>query len=79
MTDDLHTDGAAPTDAPVTAEPPGDVIADLPPRRLGIVAAVAVAVLVADQASKWWALNQLGDAYLCPGSKVLDAINNSLR
>jgi 2-oxoglutarate ferredoxin oxidoreductase subunit beta len=24
-------------------------------------------------------LNQLGDAYLCPGSKVLDAINNSLR
>jgi 2-oxoglutarate/2-oxoacid ferredoxin oxidoreductase subunit beta len=24
-------------------------------------------------------LNQLGDAYLCPGSKVLDAINDSLR
>ena len=61
MTEDLHTDGAAPTDAPVTAEPSGAVIADPPPRRLGIVAAVAVAVLVADQASKWWALNQLGD------------------
>ena len=24
-------------------------------------------------------LNQLGDAYLCPGSKALDALNASLR
>lgn len=32
-----------------------------PPRRLGIVAAVAVAVLIVDQLSKWWAINALDD------------------
>jgi signal peptidase II len=31
----------------------------LPPRRLEIVAAVGAAVLIADQVSKWWALNRL--------------------
>ncbi len=54
MTDDLHTD-----EAPPTVAVPGDAPADLPPRRLGLVASVAVAVLVADQASKWWAVNRL--------------------
>ncbi|WP_421119827.1 signal peptidase II [Aquihabitans daechungensis] len=61
MTDDLHTDGSAPADAPPTPEPAGTAAADPPHRRLGIVAAVGVAVLVADQASKWWAVSRLSD------------------
>ena len=32
---------------------------EAPPRRLGIVAAVAAGVLIVDQLSKWWALNEL--------------------
>jgi signal peptidase II len=52
MTDEPATITDAPVDAP--ADP-----TVVPPRRLGIVASVAVAVLVVDQASKWWALNRL--------------------
>jgi signal peptidase II len=32
---------------------------EAPPRRLGIVAAVAAGVLIVDQLTKWWALNEL--------------------
>jgi signal peptidase II len=71
MTDDLDTDDAAAVDAPpagaaAAAEAdgttaPAEVASALPPRRLGLVASVALVVLLADQASKWWALNRLGD------------------
>lgn len=54
MVDDLHTDAPAPLETADAAPP-------LPPRRLKIVAAVGAAVLIADQASKWWALNRLQD------------------
>ncbi|MGN6694057.1 MAG: signal peptidase II [Aquihabitans sp.] len=53
----------APEAADGSAGDAADVAADestpLPPRRLKIVAAVGAAVLIADQASKWWALNRL--------------------
>ncbi|HWJ61177.1 MAG TPA: signal peptidase II [Acidimicrobiales bacterium] len=70
MVDDLHTDEEAPS-APSDEQPEGgdpsegapvdDAPAAQPPRRLRIVGAVALAVLIADQASKWWAVNQLSD------------------
>jgi len=42
----------------------------LPPRRLGLVACVAVVVLVADQASKWWAINRLN------GGEIIDLVGS---
>lgn len=70
MVDDLHTDEEAPP-APTSDDEPGgddatgasadESTAALPPRRLGIVAAVGLGVLVLDQLTKWWALNQLSD------------------
>ena len=71
MVDDLHTEDEAPADVPGVPDASDDdaspdapdeaPAAAAPPRRLGIVAAVAVSVLVVDQASKWWALNRLSD------------------
>lgn len=49
------------SDPPPEAAAPGDASEVVPPRRLGIVFGVALAVLVADQASKWWALRRLSD------------------
>lgn len=78
MAEDLETDGAVTEDAPRAPEADGaapEVPASderaaepLPPRRFGIVAGVAVAVLVADQASKWWAINRLN------GGDVIDLV-----
>lgn len=53
--------------------------APLPPRRLKIVAAVAAAVLIADQASKWWALNRLdgGDIVEVIGSLRFNLFYNT--
>ena len=47
--------------------------AEAPPRRLGIVAAVAVSVLVLDQLTKWWALNELANGQIgyVPDRKAL--------
>ena len=74
MADDLHTDEdltsdvAAPDDAPADggADDASDTAASdrpadrpLPPRRLGTVLWVALLVVVADQATKWWAVNRL--------------------
>ena len=42
-------------------EPTDPVAATRPPRRLGVVAIVAVSVFVVDQLSKWWAINALDD------------------
>jgi signal peptidase II len=85
MSDDLDTEASAvAADAPEVAAAPesaadggtepgteataGD--AALPPRRLGLVASVALVVLVADQASKWWALNRLD------GGEVIDLVGS---
>ncbi len=55
-------DAVAPSDEDDgAAGPVGDGGADLPPRRLGTVAAVASLVLVLDQATKHWALQALQD------------------
>src|SRR5687768_6316059 len=70
MTDDLHTDGSAPADAPLTNDPTETTAADLPHRRLGIVASVAVAILLVDQASKWWAVSRLS------GGEVIDLVGS---
>lgn len=71
MADDLHTDEAPSSDAPEAPssdapaadapDAPEAAAPELPPRRLGLVAAVAFAVLLADQASKWWAVDRLSD------------------
>ena len=68
MTDDLHTDEHPPVDAQLvapddeagvsTAEPANEA-EPRPPRRLGIVFGVALAVLISDQLTKWWAVNYL--------------------
>ena len=68
MTDDLHTDEHPPVDAQLdapddeagvsTAEPASEA-EPRPPRRLGIVFGVALAVLISDQLTKWWAVNYL--------------------
>jgi signal peptidase II len=83
-TDEAQADGAP--GAPQPDAPATDVAADvdgtadggvataapaaMPPRRLGIVASVAVAVLVADQGSKWWALNRLS------GGEIIDLVGS---
>lgn len=56
MTEDLETqeDPPAAPDAP----------AERPPRRLGIVAVVALCVVAVDQLTKWWAVNALSDGHL---------------
>ena len=64
MTDDLHTEEDASADAPSTTA------TSLPPRRLRLVAAVAVTVLVADQLTKWWAINRLS------GGDIVDVIGS---
>jgi len=46
------------------ADGSGEPGAPRPPRRLKIVGAVAAAVLIADQASKWWALGRLDDGQI---------------
>jgi signal peptidase II len=52
MAEEIRTEEAAPADvAP----------AERPPRRFGIVACVAAAVVVLDQASKWWVVDRLSD------------------
>lgn len=56
---------APETDLDEQAEP--DVVAEeqpLPPRRLGIVAGVAISVLVLDQLTKWWAVKELSDGHI---------------
>ncbi|MCU1369273.1 MAG: peptidase [Ilumatobacteraceae bacterium] len=53
--------------APPASEP---VPVPVPPRRLGIVAGVAVVVLLADQASKWWAVNRLD------GGQIIDLVGS---
>ena len=70
MTDELRTDEEASTDALPITDSTADAVVALPPRRLGIVASVAVAVVVADVASKWWAVNRLsgGDVIELVGS-----------
>ena len=51
---------------------------DLPPRRLGIVAAVALGVIVVDQASKWWAVHNLVDGPIdLVGSLRLNLLYNT--
>lgn len=69
MTEDLHTDTGNDHDNDTAADTAADGVA-LPPRRLGIVASVAAAVLVLDQASKWWAVDRLssGDIVSVVGS-----------
>jgi len=51
----------------------------VPPRRLGIVACVAACVLVADQASKWWAVHRLsgGDIVDLVGSLRFNLYHNT--
>ena len=74
MVDDLHTEEHEATEAPDDPAPvvgaPDAAGAVVPPRRLGIVGVVAVAVLVVDQASKWWAVNQLG------GGEIVDLVGS---
>jgi signal peptidase II len=61
MADEIRTEEAAPADvAPV----------ERPPRRLGIVACVAVAVVIIDQASKWWAVDRLS------GGEIIDLVGS---
>ena len=77
MTDEPATQ-AAPDDAPALDESTdpagsasaGDASAERPPRRLAIVASVAIAVVIADQASKRWAIDRLsgGDVVNVIGS-----------
>lgn len=75
MVDDLHTDDEAPP-AAADGEKASDegvgvaAPAAAPPRRLGIVAAVALGVLVLDQATKWWALNRLS------GGDIVDVVGS---
>ena len=61
MTDDLDTESVAPDQVASSTEEPSEEPAarELPARRLGIVALVALSVLIVDQASKWWAVDRL--------------------
>jgi signal peptidase II len=62
------TDPTAPEVEPPVAAPPEvaspeavPAAAELGPRRLGLIASIAITVLVLDQATKHWALNALSD------------------
>jgi signal peptidase II len=61
MADEIRTEEAAPADVA-----PGEA----PPRRLGIVACVAVAVDMVDQASKWWGVDRLS------GGEIIDLVGS---
>ncbi len=53
------TPGTPASSTPATGTSPAE--APLPPRQLGVVAAVAVVTVVVDQLSKHWAINALDD------------------
>lgn len=69
MTDELDTEDK-PAQDEIDAPDPTPQPQPLPPRRLGIVAGVAVVVLLADQATKWWALNRLS------GGRIIDLVGS---
>ena len=62
---------ADPGNSPVdTSGPDASAAAGLPPRRLGVAALVAIVALVADQASKSWAVNRLS------GQRIVDVVGS---
>lgn len=64
------SDGIDPTPAAEAARDTPAADAALPPRRLRLFAAVAIAVLVADQATKSWAVSALDDG------RIIDVVGS---